>query len=70
MQKKLRALRKYNDITKKEMAEILKIDERTYSNKEGGHSQFKMDEMFEIAQKFEMEINDIFLPTNFMKHEV
>ncbi|MEH7216183.1 XRE family transcriptional regulator, partial [Bacillus toyonensis] len=39
-------------------------------NKEHGVTQFKANEMFLIAQKFGKGIEEIFLPTNFMKHEV
>jgi DNA-binding XRE family transcriptional regulator len=70
MQSKLIALRKYNNFTQKEMSLFLNIDLRTYINKERGDSQFKIDEMFTIAQRFGMEIGEIFLPTNFMNHEV
>lgn len=70
MQTKLIALRKYKGYTQKEVADMLGIDLRTYVNKEHGDSQFKINEMFFIAKKFGMEIGDIFLPTNFMNHEV
>lgn len=69
-QTKLIALRKYKGFTQKEMAEHLQVDVRTYINKENGSSQFKANEMFYIAQLFEMNISEIFLPPNFMKHEV
>lgn len=70
MQHKLIALRRYKGLTQKEMAKLLGVDLRTYVNKEHGISQFKANEMFIIAQKFKMDIGDIFLPTNFMKREV
>ena len=70
MQKKLAALRRYYNISQKEMADLIGVDLRTYINKENGQSQFKANEMFAIARKFQMPIDEIFLPTNFEKHEV
>ena len=52
------------------MAKMLGIDTRTYVNKEHGVTQFKANEMFLIARIFKAEIEEIFLPTNFMNHEV
>lgn len=70
MQEKLAALRRLYNISQKEMADIIGVDLRTYQNKETGLSQFKANEMFAIAQKFQLPIDQIFLPTNFEKHEV
>jgi len=70
MQEKLAALRRYHGISQKEMADYLGIDVRTYVNKESGHTQFKANEMFAISRKFGKPIDEIFLPTNFEKHEV
>jgi len=70
MQEKLISWRKFYGITQKEMAEMLGIDVRTYINKEQGISQFKANEMFAIAKILQRDINEIFLPTNFIKHEV
>ncbi|MEF2244008.1 helix-turn-helix transcriptional regulator [Paenibacillus sp. IITD108] len=69
-QARLIALRKYKGFTQQEIADHLKIDVRTYINKENGSSQFKANEMFYIAQLFQMNISEIFLPPNFMNHEV
>lgn len=66
----LRKLRKYHEMTYKDMADLLGIDERTYINKEKGVSQFKMNEMFIISRKFQRSMDEIFLPTDFMNHEV
>lgn len=70
MQTNLIAIRRFKGITQKDMAHLLKIDIRTYVNKENGNSQFKLNEMFIIAKHFQKELSEIFLPTNFMKHEV
>lgn len=70
MQEKLAALRRYHNLSQKDMAELIGVDLRTYINKETGQSQFKANEMFAIARKFQKPIDDIFLPTNFEKHEV
>lgn len=66
----LSKLRKYNELTYKEMGTLLNIDERTYYNKEKGLSQFKLNEMFIISRKFNKSMDEIFLPKDFMNHEV
>lgn len=52
------------------MAELLGVETETYSNKERGITQFKASEMFIIAREFNMKIDDIFLPPDFMNREV
>lgn len=69
MQEKLIAWRRFNGITQKQMAEIIGVDVRTYINKEQGITQFKANEMFKIAQILKKDISEIFLPTDFTKHE-
>ena len=69
MQEKLIAWRKFYGITQKEMADKIGIDVRTYINKEQGLSQFKANEMFLIAKILKKDISEIFVPTNFIKHE-
>ena len=70
LQNKLIAWRQYYGITQKEMAKKLKIDVRTYINKEKGVTQFKADEMFMVASILKKEIGEIFSPSNFMEREV
>ncbi|MGE7429054.1 helix-turn-helix transcriptional regulator [Bacillus thuringiensis] len=70
MQDKLVRLRMYNRLNQQDMADLIGVDKRTYVNKEHGVTQFKANEMFVIAQKFGKGIEEIFLPTYFMKHEV
>ena len=70
MQYKLIKWRNYNGFTQEFMAKHLGISLRTYINKEAGFSQFKADEMFVIANLLNMNIGEIFVPTNFMKHEI
>jgi DNA-binding XRE family transcriptional regulator len=69
MQTKLRAWRRFYDISQEDMAKQLGIDVRTYINKEHGVTQFKANEMFKIAQILQKDIGDIFLPPPFMEHE-
>lgn len=69
-QDKLAALRRYRNIPQRELADELKITLRAYANKEKGITQFTASEMFIIAKKFNMKIEDIFLPPDFMNHEV
>lgn len=66
---KLRKLRKYHELTIKDMAKLINVDPRTYIKKENGVSQFKANEMFIIAKKFNKTVDEIFLPENFMEHE-
>lgn len=66
----LRRLRKYNELTYDDMAKLLGIDKRTYINKETGVTQFKLNEMYVISRKFQRSMDEIFLPTDFMNHEV
>lgn len=70
VQNRLISLRKYKGYTQTDMAKLIDVDLRTYQNKEHGVTQFKANEMFTIAREFQMGIGDIFLPTNFMNHEV
>lgn len=60
----------YNRLTQQNMADLIGVDKRTYVNKEYGVTQFKANEMFLIAQRLGKGIEEIFLSTNFMKHEV
>ncbi|MBO4127975.1 helix-turn-helix transcriptional regulator [Streptococcus suis] len=64
MQIKLYELRKKKNLTQKQMAKQLQISENAYRNKELGHSAFKSDEMFIIADILEESIGEIFTPTN------
>lgn len=70
MQYLLDSIRRSKKITQEDMAKLLDIDVRTYQNKEKGVTQFKQNEMFIIAKFFNKKIDEIFLPTNFVKHEV
>ena len=70
MQDKLIRLRKGNLVTQSSMAKLINVDLRTYQNKERGDTQFKQNEMFAIAKFFNKKIDEIFLPTDFMNHEV
>jgi len=69
-QTKLASIRRYHNLSQREMAEVLNIKTESYSNKERGVTQFKSSEMFIISDYFEMKVDDIFLPPNFIKHEV
>ncbi|WP_200411456.1 helix-turn-helix transcriptional regulator [Virgibacillus salexigens] len=66
MQCKLAGIRKYNNLTQKDMADLIGVELRTYVNKEKGVSQFKLNEMFIISRKFGKSIEEIFLFENFM----
>lgn len=62
MQEKLLLLRKKENLSIKEMADILGIQSKTYSLKERGLAEFTQDEMFTLSEKFQMKIDQIFLP--------
>lgn len=64
MQWKLIRLRKENNYNQEEMAKILGVSEATYRNKENGKTQFKLDEMFVIAEYFNKTLDDVFLHLN------
>lgn len=67
----LKSLRNYRSLSQEYMAKLINVESRdTYANKENGVTQFKASEMFIIANHFGMEITEIFLPPNFMNHEV
>ena len=69
MQELLIRERRTNFETQSDVAKLLGIDLRTYQNKEHGISQFKQNEMFILAKHYNKKIDEIFLPTNFMKYE-
>lgn len=64
MQHKLYALRKENGVTQEEMAKSLEITTFTYRNKEKSKVPFNADEMYKLAEYFNKNIDDIFLPRN------
>lgn len=57
MQYKLLALRKKLNFTQKDMAKCLDVTVETYSNKENDVTDFKISEMYAIANMFQMNIN-------------
>ena len=63
MQTKLYELRKQAKLTQAEMAKKIGVSETTYRSKELGQSDFKLTEMFNIANFFEKNIGDIFSET-------
>lgn len=67
----LRDMRRYRNISQEYMADLIGVKSKeTYANKEKGRTQFLASEMFIIANHFGMKINEIFLPPNFINHEV
>lgn len=63
MQSKLIILRKQKGTTQKELAELIGVSVKQYGLKENGETKFNGDEMFKIAEFYNMKIEDIFLPT-------
>ncbi|MYL41787.1 helix-turn-helix transcriptional regulator [Virgibacillus salexigens] len=63
-------LRKSRKITQIEMAELLGVDVRTYSLKENGKHDFKLEEIFIIAKFFGKRIEEIFLPRNIRNTDI
>lgn len=66
---KLEELRELQGDTQEVLANLLRINTTTYRRKEKGDADFKASEMFIIAQKYNMGIEDIFLPTKFTNSE-
>lgn len=67
MQIKLYELRKKVGLTQAQMAAKLDISEASYRSKELGYTDFKMSEMFKIANFFNEKIGDIFSDTTSRK---
>ncbi|AUJ29596.1 helix-turn-helix transcriptional regulator [Liquorilactobacillus hordei] len=65
MQYKLVALRKSDGETQRDIASLLGITEQAYRNKENGKTEFKMNEMFDLARHFNAKIEEIFLPRKY-----
>lgn len=61
MQKKLFLERKIErSMTQKQMADLLGISALTYKRKESGEYPFNQDEMFKIAELFNVKIDELF----------
>ena len=63
MQEKLIILRKQNNITQKELADLIGITTKQYGLKENCNCKFNGDEMFMLADYFHLKIEDILLHT-------
>lgn len=63
MQTRLIILRKERKVKQGTLAKLLGISVKQYSYKENGKAKFNGDEMFKIADYFNLKINDIFLPS-------
>ena len=62
VQEKLLGLRKTKGINQKELANLIGVSAKTYSDKELGRIQFNCTEMFIISNYFGVSIENIFLP--------
>lgn len=67
MQWNLMKIRKEHSETQYDLATMLGLSVEGYRLKENGLSQFKSDEMFLIAEHYQLSIADIFLPTKYTK---
>lgn len=63
MQTQLMVLRKERKVNQETLANLLGISVKQYGYKENGKSKFNGDEMFLIADYFNLKITDIFLPS-------
>lgn len=63
MQDKLIILRKKEKIKQQTLADLLGISVKQYGFKETGKSKFDGDEMFKIADFFNLKVDDIFMPS-------
>ena len=62
MQYKLMGIRKEHQDNQEDLAKLLGINIQTYRKKEHDVSQFNLQEMFKIADRYNMRVDDIFLP--------
>lgn len=64
MQYKLYALRKSKevDMTQQDLASLLNIKAETYGKKERSEAKFDIDEMFILANYFNKDISELFVP--------
>lgn len=62
VQEKLIILMEKNNVTIRQLANLLEITEKQLSYKLKGKSDFKCSEMFKISEYFDKNLNDIFLP--------
>ncbi|MDT2485545.1 helix-turn-helix transcriptional regulator [Enterococcus hulanensis] len=65
MQWNLIRIRKEHGETQTDLASLLNLSVEGYRLKENGVSQFKSDEMFLIAEHFNLNLDEIFLPTKY-----
>lgn len=70
MQEKLILLRKQNNVSQRELAELLGISAKQFSAKELGKAKFNGDEMFQIADYFNLKVDNIFLPSTHQNGEL
>ncbi|WP_349772281.1 helix-turn-helix transcriptional regulator [Lederbergia citrisecunda] len=66
----LKRLRMFFGLTQQDMAELIKVDKRTYINKENGDTPFKSNEMYLIKNRFGLSADKIFFDENFEITEV
>ena len=69
MQEKLILLRKQKNVTQQKLSELLGITVKQFGQKELGKVKFNGDEMFKIADYFNLKVDDIFLPTTHQNGE-
>jgi putative transcriptional regulator len=67
MNRTLKALRKLNNMTQSEVAELLGINMHTYFNKETGKAPFTIDEAKKLSDLFEVSIDEIFFNNGVIK---
>lgn len=63
MQDKLILIRKKTNTTQETLAKLINITPKQFGFKERGETKFNGDEMFAIANYFDLKVEDIFLPT-------
>jgi len=65
--KRIRALREDNDYTQKQIAEILKVGQRTYADYELGKTRIPLESMIKLAKFYNVDMNYICNITNVKK---
>lgn len=65
---RLRELRDCNNLSRLDMANLIKSSESSYVNKETGKTPLLDYELYIICNHFNLKLNDIFLPPQSIKN--
>lgn len=69
MQARLIGIRKYHKESQETVAKLIGISRELYSKSENGSREFRSNEMFTLAEHYNVPIGSLFLPNDFTSHE-